>query len=376
MLIVHIGAKKAGSSSIQTFLSANEKLLRRFSIDYTRIGRTEIDSRRSSDRKPAKAMANNRRSECKIVFIIRDLAHLVPSIFSQQTRHGSDEASFDELFERMMAHPRTDFFNTAERWASVFGWSAMEIRTLDNRDLRNGDLLDEFVSIMGAEQIEDQLKKTTNRNVSRSWKSLEAVRALCSGKHGLPSDHPILVAPDRARDPRLLGRAAMIVSDKLGWDHDTARYLTAEQAERCRDRYCIAVENINRHVARKIPMPVDLKASGFIGREFEPDVSRIPRAELRSFYDEVWSFIEKDATGDRTTSHKVPRNHKNIAVELNKKDASAQQSGFLDLLSREWRDREGSTLILSSEFFERTGRQGVVKLRKGLSIRGSPPTVQ
>jgi len=372
MLIVHIGAKKAGSSSIQTFLSANEELLRRFSIDYARAGRTNSNSHQNYDNldeiKNRKKKNAADRQRCRIVFVIRDLVDLIPSVFSQQTRHGSDEGSFDEFFEKMMEHSRTDFFNTAERWASVFGWASMEVRTLDKRDLKNGDLLDELIFLIGAEQIAGQLEKTTNRNISRSWKSLEAVRALFTGRHRLPSDHPILLARDRFRDSKLLGRAAMKLSDKLGWNRDTARYLTVEQAERCRERYCVAVESINRHLARKIPMPLDLETRKFEGREVEPDVSRISSAELRAFYEELWLLLQKMESDGRTTTRGSPRNHKNIALELNKNNSPAPQPGSLDFLSAEWRGRHEETLILSSEFFERTTRRGIVKLREAFSI--------
>ena len=41
MIVIHIGLRKAGSTSIQSFLSANEDSLRRMAIDYPRVGRLE-----------------------------------------------------------------------------------------------------------------------------------------------------------------------------------------------------------------------------------------------------------------------------------------------------------------------------------------------
>ena len=362
MFVLHIGAKKAGSSSIQTFLSANEDILRRHSVEYPQIGRAGTRSHRNlglellsarrekfgpegqdkfdpeagtlcqliddwrrqkfrtlilstemlEDAEPdeieklKQVLPSERLGKCKIVFVIRNLIDLIPSVYSQQSRHGFHERSFDEFFEKIIKHPRTDFFYTAESWANVFGWSSMEIRALEPRDLKNGDLLDEFVSIIEADPISNQLVKTENRNVSPGWKSLEAVRGLFRGCHGLPEEHPLLAVRERSREGKLLAKAAMQVAAKRGWDRDRGRYLTDEQAWRCIQRFRTAVKRINKRVVRKLPPPVSLKKRPFVAREFEPDVSEISPADLCSFYDEVWQVIaQKSEKGVPDTNGRV-----------------------------------------------------------------------
>jgi hypothetical protein len=59
MIVIHIGAKKAGSSSIQAFLSANEESLGQFSVEYSTIGRAE----RNSHRNIARELKNARRGK-------------------------------------------------------------------------------------------------------------------------------------------------------------------------------------------------------------------------------------------------------------------------------------------------------------------------
>ncbi|MGI9168933.1 MAG: hypothetical protein ACR2FH_01985, partial [Caulobacteraceae bacterium] len=124
MIVIHIGLKKSGSASIQSFLAANEDGLRRLGIDYPSVGRLgrkahhnlawEVSGRRKFDAKygsvsqladywreaHAKAMiiSSEMFEECetaqvarlrdglrrgtepfRIVLVIRDLLDIMPS---------------------------------------------------------------------------------------------------------------------------------------------------------------------------------------------------------------------------------------------------------------------------------------------------------
>ena len=40
MIVIHIGLRKSGSTTLQNFLSANEEALRRIGVEYPRLGRS------------------------------------------------------------------------------------------------------------------------------------------------------------------------------------------------------------------------------------------------------------------------------------------------------------------------------------------------
>jgi hypothetical protein len=229
----------------------------------------------------------------RILFVIRDLLELLPSIFDQQCRHGFTSQRFDEFFEKMMRHPRTDFFATAEQWADVFGWDAMRVRALDSRNLVNGSLLEEIVATLQIEEGDLRLLRTKSRNASTGWKSLVAVQALVENRHGLPGAHPLLAMPRPDDQDRPLGRMAMRVAARRGWDKDKGRYFTREQAMQCWEKFRATVEKINMHTREQIPSPLSLDERNFVEREFEPDVRHIPTDELRTFYDELWQESKK-----------------------------------------------------------------------------------
>ena len=340
MIVIHIGAKKAGSSTIQSFLSHNEGVLRQLSVEYCPTGSKthrnvayELQRRRRDKFDPAygtlRALADQwstgnsrtlvlsseRFEECKsreikrlkkifaarrpeeqfkIVLIIRDLVDLIPSIFNQKTRNAFQSERFDEFFEKMMLHPRIDFFLTAERWANFFGWSAMHVRNLEPRNLVNSSLLDEFSAVLELNQKDTDLVKTNSRNESADWKSLAAVQALFEGRHGLPDSHPLLAEARPTKGNRSLGKAAMSVAARQGWNMDKGRYLTLEQARRCVSKFQSVVERLNSQTNEQIPPPIGLDERKFVAREFEPDVKYIAASDLRSFYDELWLEIKSE----------------------------------------------------------------------------------
>jgi hypothetical protein len=340
MIVIHIGASKAGSSSIQAFLSANEESLRQFSVEYSSIGRAERNSHQNIAHELKNArrgkferdggtleevvarwakgnsrtlvISSERFEQCnpheirqlrrafaglgekfRILYVIRDLLELLPSIFDQQCRHGFTSQRFDEFFEKIMRHPRTDFFATAERWADVFGWHAMHVRALDPRNLVNGSLLEEIVATLQIEEGDLRLMRTKSRNVSTGWKSLVAVQALVENRHGLPDAHPLLAIPRPDDQDTPLGRLALRAAARHGWNKEKGRYFTREQAIQCWEKFHATVEKLNMQTREQIPLPLSLDERKFVEREFEPDVRHIPTDELRTFYDEMWRVSKK-----------------------------------------------------------------------------------
>ncbi len=334
MIVIHIGLRKAGSTSIQAFLRKNTKALRELSVDYPRIGRkrhanhqnlaAEIRGLPSFDpglgdvaalaaywrSAPAdtlilsaenfeeaetsealRFMALKRREdeEIRIVMIVRDLVSLTPSSYTQMVKLGVKTHTFDEFFDKRIKDRRVNYFRTARRWADAYGWESLRVRLLDPAHLLNGDLIDDFLGLADIDPADPAvmaLVRPGMANVNPGWRVVEAIRALYDGRTGLPSDHPLANAASYNRDERdKIADFAIRLGAERGWNDERGRYLTREQAERCFETYEKAIHKLNKRLAAKLPKPVGLDERGFIARDQPPDVAQIPAAELREFYD-------------------------------------------------------------------------------------------
>jgi hypothetical protein len=336
-IIIHAGLKKCGSSSIHSFLSANREILRNFKVNYPGPGRpatnlaNEVQGRKKFNplggtladlveyrsRAPdetlvlSSEMLEETESEGArhiksaflerypqekfiIILIVRDLIGLVPSVYAQKTKDGRVLVDFDEFFSAILQDRRVHYFQTAKRWADVFGWESLRVRVLDRAHLINHDLLDDFLSLLGLDAYSaTELNRPNITNASPGWRVLESVRALCNGTHGLSERHPLIRAISRAPARRGLGRIASIVAKKNGWNEDRGNYLTRSQTLTCLEIYRSNVETLNRHLPHRLPVPSELEAEGFREREFLPDSTLIAPGELHAFYDDLWRKMSK-----------------------------------------------------------------------------------
>jgi hypothetical protein len=329
MIVLHIGLRKAGSSSIQSFLSANGEALSAQGVEYPIIGRTGTDRtahvnlvhdlkgsgkfipaygsledladhwRASSastlilssemfeacDREDAVRMREILRrgnEPFRIVLILRPLTDLMASSYGQKVKYGAKTFDFDRFFARRIAEPRVDFHRTAQEWAGAFGWDSLRLRYLHRDHLLNGDLIDDFLALADVEDRD--LMRTPPTNVTPGWRVLEAVRGLFTNRHGLPPDHLFAEADwygDEQR--RTFGNLAMAVGERCGWNAERGHYLTRAQAERCHAIYAKAISALNRTAGVSLPIPDGI----FAERPFLPSADHIPPRDLRDFYDQV-----------------------------------------------------------------------------------------
>lgn len=340
LIVIHIGLKKAGSSSIQAFLSGNEQALRKISLEYPRIGRldrwthqnlaSEIQHRKRFDPAygtiseladywrgaPARIMIvssemfeeadreeishlkntlsrSRENEEFRIILIIRELIDLMPSSYAQKIKFGENTYNFDDFFRKRMQERRVNYFATANRWADVFGWECVCVRLLDRRHLLNGDLLDDFLSVCNVEtraRAIPSIQLPPVANVSPGWRVTESIRALFNGSHGLTSDHPLMEAL-RQIDRKTIGKQAMLVGERREWNTDRGHYLTRMQADRCHKIYKRAIEKFNQLLPESLPLPLSLDARGFADRDFLPGAEHIPKKELLDFYDDLAELV-------------------------------------------------------------------------------------
>ena len=373
---IHIGLKKSGSASIQSFLAANDEALRSLSIDYALVGRqtrtflgvpslsrkahhnlaSEVMDRGKFAAKfgtlselvyharctPSKltiissemfegcepghvkdlydALSVSERPST-IILLIRDLLSLIPSSYSQKIRYGVHNYNFDRFFEARIAETRVDYFSTAKTWADVFGWNNIKVRLLDSAHLTNGDLIDDFLSAIGVDVDDPRIRalpRLGRVNETSGWKILEATRALYGGDHGLAEQHPLvefLAAKKRRFYKKRFEEVALDIGGRMGWAGDKGRYLTREQAHHALGLYAAAIEALNAHLTEPLPLPGELDARGFVEREFLPGADRIDSHELRFFYDEVGAILSLDESEENTLQAK--RAARRSAFELN-----------------------------------------------------------
>ena len=340
MIYIHIGMSKAGSTTIQMFMSANHTGLRELSVDYPLIGRAsnrnahhnlifELKGRAGKFKPEAGRVADlstylretpynttvlssenlwlnsveviksfaaslaDVGKPIRIILVIRNLVDFAPSTYGQKVRNGGKTHDFDAYFKERQGRDGFNVFDAVSRWADVFGWDALIVRALDPSLLVEGDLISDFLSQVGLDPralaVRD-LPRQPRSNVSPGWKTLEATRALFAGHSGLDMDHPLrrLITDDTPRKTRTrIRKAGKAVGAKLGWNLERGRYLTLEQAQYLHGVYIGVLEALNERLPTKFPAPASLEASGFVAREFLPDASHIPAEELREFYDSV-----------------------------------------------------------------------------------------
>jgi len=336
MIVIHIGLRKAGSTAIQSFLSANVESLRDMGVEYPTIGRqqrvdhnnlaNEIRGRSQFDPKygtlaeladywggsnsetlilsgetfeesnpthigALKELLSLKGDKFRILMINRELLDLIPSSFSQKVKYGDTADDFDTFFEQRMNHRRISVNKTAMRWGEIFGWGCMCVRELDSRFLVNGDLIDDVLTMVGLDPSSDAaraLARPGPANVAPGWRVLEAVRALYSGEAGLDPGHPLADLSKLTRnDQKMLGVNAIEIGQRRGWNEDKGLYLTEEQALRAIETHAQAIRKLNRVLPYKLPLPRPLEDRDFKPRKFLPDHTHISAERLTSFYEKL-----------------------------------------------------------------------------------------
>ncbi|MDQ2947501.1 MAG: hypothetical protein M3Y27_16465, partial [Acidobacteriota bacterium] len=169
-----------------------------------------------------------------LVMIIRNLYDLVVSSYTQSSKFGnlgSNPDNFDVFFNGWISGRRADYFQTAKRWAGVFGWDTLRVRLLDASFLHHGDLIDDFLLTTQIKLNEGEALRLRRpqavKNVSPGWRVVEALRALYTNRHGLPEHHPLVKAAsggDAVR--RAIRNRAEDLGQLRGWNEDKGRYLT------------------------------------------------------------------------------------------------------------------------------------------------------
>jgi hypothetical protein len=231
MLVIHIGAPKTGTTSLQHFLAENAAALEAHGVLYPEVGlshrgkhhalKSELRASSGSGGTHWAALRELRKErpdqhilvseesfyyldpanlvrlrelagpgEVMILVYFRDYASHVASLYAQGTKaaRGLDEGEalgtkagnamldFDAFFVRYMAKP--SHFEIISRWADIFGWAAIRVRPFHRESLVGGDIVADLLSVLGVSLAELGLTPKQEVNVAPGWKSLEMLRAL------------------------------------------------------------------------------------------------------------------------------------------------------------------------------------------------------
>lgn len=332
MLYVHIGFRKAGSTSIQYFLAQNAEALAALGVLYPHAGRAGlahvnlVDELRGSASydatvggvrelrgllaaepqhrvivsseglhilkpKAVRRLADNLMGQdVKVLAYVRHLPNFVDSQYRQSIKSGKRAHDFDDFFRAKAGVEAEGYaqnvFGQLETWAQVFGWSALRVRMLDPANLAGGDLLTDLLEALGltwADLPQVERDGAAWRNASPGWKVIELIRRLNQGLGPL----------DEAADGYALAHQAAVrlrrhaerIGDKLSISAERGDYLSKEQWVLCRDAGEQLRARLNAVLDDAPLRPPSETASR--PRGFLPEASHVPTDERLAFYEQL-----------------------------------------------------------------------------------------
>jgi hypothetical protein len=340
MLWIHIGGRKTGSSTLQSFFKTNSAVLPSLGFQYPSAGlfgaahhdlMDELRGRgtrkegntwaalaKSLEGPSVPAIVSSEMFEIltpeqiakiptffpsdqkfTVLAVLRHPVSLLPSAYSQKTKTSANRLDFDGFFEASMAEGRVSIHQTLERWAEVFGWDAIRVRYLDRKTLYQGDLMADAVHLLApsaAPEAVAQLERVPSLNISPGWKVVEMIRDYVNREfvdHQREGRNKEERAQRRKLKDALDRKVVVEIARELGTLEDKGLYMTRAQAERCMASFKEDAEKLNPLLVHdQIPVPADLDALGFRERSFLPGVSHISAEEREKFAVLLASYLE------------------------------------------------------------------------------------
>jgi hypothetical protein len=320
-LVIHIGLRKAGSSTIQRFFKHHASALAERGLLYAPVGVqakghhvlarqlrmadysrswAELVAYRKASPKGALVVSSELLEETepaqiadlkrlfpaesfRIILLVRPHLELLPSLYAQRTKLGQNFADFDAFFERTITRPRLRFFDTAERWADVFGWEAIRALLLHQQyRASGGDLVSDFLGLVGADRAarsQAQAAERRSMNKSPGWRVLELLRQLYR-------DHESGAGPSLRNKTvsKTVQACAVAVGTAMQWNQDQGRYLSDEQMQACETLFDAQLAALNRHLVHDRLPSVEHRAHSGLGRQFMPDAGLIAPQDAAVFH--------------------------------------------------------------------------------------------
>lgn len=312
MIYLHIGRGKAGSTTIQTFLSANKVHLSneryqvvdrlRFMSAVAALNDTSSGSANAleefrqvfdanpntsfiisheylfdvQDRKQVEAIRQiTSAHDVKVIAYLRDHPSLLLSLYNQATKKGKNISDFDAYTSKIS--PTLSAVATVTAWADVFGWDKLRVRSLDPKSLNGGHLVDDYVAAIKLPLSQGFNRSVDRMNTSEPWVWLELRRAMFRQFHSYSNNARREHVPQVCR--KLLRRLIEKCNQEQIKSEVKAQYLTPIQWGRLSDSYNNEISEINSHIEdHQIPKFLGVQPSS---RPYLPSIGNYPRPFAR-----------------------------------------------------------------------------------------------
>lgn len=212
-LVIHIGIGKTGTSALQGVLSRGQDQLAACGVLYPLTGRGAADAHHwlapigpqpwggykklyqellSEIRKahPEIVLLSSEQYsytrpehisniasifsgyDTKIVFIVRPQVQLLPSVWLQKLKDGSQTpATLEDYFAEVVRENALDFNVRISPWVNAFGLDAIRVGLYKSRNF-SGDIIRQFLTLADLNTIELETAKTENASLAGNFANL------------------------------------------------------------------------------------------------------------------------------------------------------------------------------------------------------------
>ena len=342
MHYVHIGMHKAGSTTVQKFLSDNVEVLRRHGLEYPDLGRDRNSHNRlvyslqprtnqaAEICQRLKEMATesgkkivisaegfeyvNRRQirnlrdifgsePVKIIFHVRKFEELIPSKYTQRTKTGLNLSNIDDFVETALQQSWLQIANTIEKWVTHFTPASFAVSQLERLEKRDDALVRQMwrdIDLSDDDYDGQAIIPDAKSNPSPHWIAVEFVRAINQELNRHPIDESKLADSKRIKTKRIIqgdetatafhinGLLPVLQNAATKCDLESRRvgYLRQSDRSRIREFYNEEIARLNSLIGTDL-RPAEETPSA--EREGLPSVDLLSADERRT----VWRAIKR-----------------------------------------------------------------------------------
>jgi len=109
----------------------------------------------------------------KIVIYVRNQVDLLESLYFEFIKSGGKDSLSN--WSKDFTFIEIDFNKLLKEWGSVFGNESIIVSLFDRKNLKNGDIIDDFLDLLLV-QSDEKFIRSNNQNLSLGYKSIEFMR--------------------------------------------------------------------------------------------------------------------------------------------------------------------------------------------------------
>ena len=199
--------------------------------------------------------------EIRILAYVRDYPSWLQSVYAQRTKRATNWLDFDAYFKSLRKN--VTILPRLERWAAVFGWQSLRVRTLDPAVLVGGNLVSD---VLHALSVGGGPPKVPSLNTQPHWITLEVQRALAIAAGQSPLGRIDLPTAKITR--QVVEACVAEIEPKR------VNYLTHQQWRELANRYKQDMAAVGGHTGAWFPVSVEDPGE----RSFLPSLQAVPAA--------------------------------------------------------------------------------------------------